>query len=512
MARLWWDVVMLVPIALLEEALASVAALTAELAAMRVERAEMQAKLDAMTAKLDAVLAKKRKKAAPAQPPEPAPPPSSLDARPQPPAKPETDTEDRARKPRTKLPKPVLPTTEETVRPDVCAHCGGSRLQQKDSSETELIDYVSGYVRRRKIRRIRCRCADCAKVTAPEVPSACLPKTHFSAAFVAWVVYQKYALHLPLERIRGDLGRQGYPMSSSSISDLTQRALDELAGVADALHREALSGSYLHSDATGLPVVRPDLDHTHLGQMFFFGWGKLAVFRYAPDKKAETFQALLGDFQGTLVLDASSTHNLALEDGSIRWAGCNAHGLRKFREALESDPVLGAEGERWIASWFDQERVARERGLVGPELLAWRQEHIGPLASGFLRWLALVHPTVLPRSPLAEATRYYANYWRPLTAFLRDANLPLENNFAERNLRAQAVGRANWLFAGSDEAATNTAVAYTLVQTTKLHGLDSLAYLTWVLGRAARCRDGGGLYRGLTPAMYQEAQQRERGG
>lgn len=221
---------------------------------------------------------------------------------------------------------------------------------------------------------------------------------------------------------------------------------------------------------------------------------------------------MLGRFKGTLVLDASSTHNDALADGSIKWAGCNAHGLRKFREAKEFDPVLGAEGERWIASWFDKEREAQGLGLTGADLLAWRQQHTAPLVKGFKAWLKLVHAraTETPKSPLAEATRYYANYWRPLTAFLRDPNLPLENNFAERNLRAQALGRTNWLFAGSHESAENTGVAYTLVQTAKLHGLDVLAYLTWALERVAACEDRPDAYAALTPMAYEEAQQRAR--
>jgi len=312
----------------------------------------------------------------------------------------------------------------------------------------------------------RCRCPDGGKLTAPVVPGACLPKTQFTASFVAHLLHDTYTLHLAFERIRGELARQGYPMASATISDVVQRALGELHGVARVIWKLVQALPYNHSDATGLPVVTADTDHAQLGQMFFFGWGKLAAFRYSRDKEAKSFTRMLGALHGTLVLDASSTHNDALAGGSIKWAGCNAHGLRKFRDATESEPVLGAEGERWIASWFDTEREARGLGLTGDALLDWRRRHLAPRVKGFKEWLTCVHPKAMetPKSPLAEATRYYANYWRPLTAFLRDPNLPLENNFAERNLRAQALGRANWLFAVGHESAENTAVAYTLVQ------------------------------------------------
>ncbi len=511
----------MVPFELLLAAQAQIAALLEQIAALtaqhaasqseaREDRAKLQLTIDSLIARLDAIMAKKTKGklAAPVPPVEPAAPPPELASRPLPPAKPEEGEVPPKKRRQERTKPPLRKAPPEAVRPDRCGRCGGTQLLTKDTTTRDLVDWVAGYVRERAVALTRCRCADCGKVTAPVVPGACLPKTRFTAAFVAHLLHSKYTLHLPLERIRGELGRQGYPMASATISDVVQRALGELHGVARVVWKAVQALPYNHSDATGLPVVLDDKDHTHLGQMFFFGWGKLAAFRYSKDKEGASFKRMLGTFKGTLVLDASSTHNDALADGSIGWAGCNAHGLRKFREAKASDPVLGAEGERWIASWFDKEREARERGFVGDDLLQWRQRHIVPLVQGFKAWLKLVHPLALPKSPLAEATRYYANYWRPLTAFLRDANLPLENNFAERNLRSQALGRANWLFAVGHEAAENTAVAYTLVQTAKLHGLDVLAYLTWALERVAACRDQPEAYVALTPMAYEEAQKR----
>jgi transposase len=492
----------MVPIELLEQALA--------------QNALLLARIDALTAQLQALTAqletrKSRKKVLPAEPHAPRQPSPETEGRPQPPPKPEAT---EAAPPRTRTPKarPELPLVDEAVRPDRCAHCGGARLSNKDTDDFELIDYVAGYLRKRRVRRTRCRCADCAQLTTPVIPGACLPKTHYTAGFIAWILYSKYALHLPLERQRRDLARMGHPMTNAQLSDLVQRALSELSGVAKVLLKAVLAGDRCHSDATGLPVLTSEKDRTHLGQMFVFGWDRVAAFSYAPDKKGGTFAAMVSDFQGTMVLDASSSHLEALSTGRIVWAGCNAHGLRKFREAKESDPALGAEGERWISSWFDQERHAKEQGLKGHDLLAWRQRHIGPLVEGFESWLAAVHPTVLPKTPLAEATRYYVHHGPALKRFLADPLVPLDNNFAERCLRPQALGRNNWQFAGSHQAAHHTAVAYTLVQTARLHGLDVLAYLVWVLERVAACRDGGALYADLTPSAYEEAQERRTEG
>lgn len=411
-----------------------------------------------------------------------------------------------SRKGRLNKPKPNLETlVDPPVRPDRCAHCGGDQLTNKDTRETVLIDYVRGYVRRRVVGRVRCRCNDCARDTTAPAPLAFLPGSHFTAPFVAFILYSKIMLHLPWERVCADLQQQGYPIASSTLNTVVQRALETLAIVAKVLWAQFIAGPYGQSDATGISVVTPGKKRVHHGQMFVFGWGKLVVFRYQPDKEGKTFKQMLAGFQGSLVLDASSTHNEALDVPGVFWSGCNAHGLRKFEEATESDPELGAEGARWIAAMFDQERAAQDQGLSGEALLAWRQAHIGPIAREFKKWLVIVHPHTVAKTPLREATNYYVNYWRPMTRFLRDPNLPLENNFSERNLRSVAVGRSNWTYAGNAQAARNLAVGYSLVQTAKAEGVDVLNYLIWALPRVAACGDDLLLAARFTPAAYKEA-------
>lgn len=533
---------------LLASALEQVASLTAQLAELRaelaaareeaaLERGQLQTRIGELLARLDALLARKRKPATPpagsgnpppaATPlPEPTVPPPSppaaepmpsadlpvlpdLLARPQPPARPEDppkEDKEGSRKGRKNKAKPKLDTiVDPPVRPDHCAHCGGDQLTNKDTRETVLIDYVRGYVRRRVVSRIRCRCNDCARDTIAPAPLACMPGSHFTAPFLAFILYSKIMLHLPWERVCTDLQQQGYPIPSSTLNTGVQRALETLAIIAKVMWGQFISGPYGQSDATGISVVTPGKKRVHHGQMFVFGWGKLVVFRYQPDKEGATFKQMLAGFQGTLVLDASSTHNEALDVPGVLWAGCNAHGLRKFEEATAADPELGPEGARWISAMFDEERAAQQQGLGGEALLAWRQARIAPVTREFKKWLAIVHPHTVAKTPLREATNYYANYWRPMTRFLSDPNLPLENNFSERNLRSIAVGRSNWTYAGNAQAARNLAVGYTLVQTAKAEGVDVLNYLTWALPRAAACNDDLQLAARLTPAAYKEA-------
>lgn len=157
---------------------------------------------------------------------------------------------------------------------------------------------------------------------------------------------------------------------------------------------------------------------------------------------------------------------------------------------------------------FDKDREGREQhGLSGDALRAWRQAEVAPLAVRFKRWIATARPTTDDKPPLRETTSHYANHWRPLTRFLRDPNLPMDDNFAERNLRAEAVGRSNWVYAGSDRAAENRATDYTLVQTAKAESDDVLDCLGWALERVRHCRDDVALAAGLTPADSKEAQK-----
>lgn len=229
------------------------------------------------------------------------------------PPKPEREVKG-PRKPRTPRASAPLPTIQEPpVRPDKCAHCGKSRLEAKDTQQREFIEHVRGYVRRRVARRTRCTCRDCGKITTPPFPLACLPRTQFAANFVAFVLYSKLAMHLPWERVRNDLAQQGYVIASSSLNSVAQRSLETLAIIAKALWRQLMSGEYAHSDATGLSVVTPGRDHVHHGQMFVFGWQKIVVFRYQPDKEGKTFKRMVERFRGTLILDRTNGQVLLVQ-------------------------------------------------------------------------------------------------------------------------------------------------------------------------------------------------------
>ena len=268
--------------------LAEVVALTSQLAAMTArvaasdaaaatERAKLQLTVDALLARIDLLIAKKGRKkgespAPPPAPTAPAPDPEALAGRPRPPAAPPKDEAKTAKKPRTEKAKPEVRTTTTTSRATACEHCKGTRLSAKDTETRTLVTWVAGYVEERIVALTRCVCADCGKPTPAPVPGACLPKTKYTAAFAAHLLYCKFGLHLPWERIAGDMASQGYPIAPSTVSDLGLRSLDELLPVARVIWNLVRTFSHNHSDATGMPVRTPGKRKTELGQMFVFGW------------------------------------------------------------------------------------------------------------------------------------------------------------------------------------------------------------------------------------------------
>jgi hypothetical protein len=150
------------------------------------------------------------------------------------------------------------------------------------------------------------------------------------------------------------------------------------------------------------------------------------------------------NLDGTAVADAASHHNGLFASGERVEGGCNAHALRKFAEARASEPEIAGEGVQWLQAVYDREAAARERGLSGIELSRFRREHIRPLYDQFRRWLELrVHETI-PGTPEYKAIRYTLRHWDALTRFVDDPTLPIDNNLAERLLKAVALGRKNF--------------------------------------------------------------------
>ncbi len=479
---------------------------TAQLASL----AELVAKGNDRIAELLAIAQRKKRKPRKKAPVPKAPPEvdaatrATFDARPRPPeVPPKPPRVPKPRKPTGRKPLPKhLPAVEHVRYPEVCA-CGCADFDLVDEVVEEKLTVVREHQRRRVVRRKTGRCKRCRKRTTARSLPAPFPRSKATCEWLAWLVVQKFVLLLPLDRIRDLLRLQGLPLSMSYLVSQVQRAAQLLGPIDGAHWKQLLAGEWMATDATSLNVLIQGVPGTHSGHLEVYQRDGLVVMQYEPDKCGATLASKLSSFEGTLVADAEHRHNEAFADGTIVEAGCNAHGERKLEAAEKTRPALAAEGRGFIKAAYVEEARAREQGLTGEALLAWRQAHIRPQFEAFARWRAAVLPTLEPDEPLAKTLRYYGNHWDALTRFVGDARLPIDNSGSEREFQRVAKLRHACLFAGGPEGAHAMGTLMGLASTCRHRGVDPQAYLTWALERRGTHKDLYGMRaEELTPAAY----------
>lgn len=486
-------------------------------AAFRVQVAELTAAVAQLSRQIATLLERASKKAAKASKATPAPdreaaalPPildgadPALANRPKPPeipAKPEKEKGPVRPSGRRRVPA-HLSTDSTSHRPSTCQHCGGDDLRIVGEEITHQLDTIREHLRRQEIVRKRCLCNQCHKTTLADMPAMPWNKSKFTANMLAHIAYQKMGLHIPLDRMRRDFELRGVTLAISTLVTVMTKTGDMLAAIDKVHWDELVGGEWMNADGSGIDVVVKN-DGVARGVIDVFTRDDIAVYTFSPSKHGKDFADRLAKFAGTLVTDAESRMNETYVSGAITEAGCNSHGIRKFDGAESEYPLLAEEGRQFVAAMFYWEDQGSDGALVGDALLAWRQEHIAPIARNFRRWIDIVRETLVPGTPLRKAVNYYHNHWDALMRFLADARIPMHNNAAERLFRALDTGRHNWLFAGNEDSAHNLAVLMGLVATCRLQRVDPQNYLAWAIERRGTWRGRYGLEpRELTPAAY----------
>ena len=495
-----------------------------ELAALRKENAEQQrqiaqlitqlARLNERVAELLAIAQRKQRKSpAPIDKPPSAPPVvegearRAFEERPKAPEKPLTARPPKTRaKPTGRKPLPThLEAEEHKLRPGECAACGETALDLVDELIEEKLHVVKEHQRRRVVHRYTCRCRTCGERTTLRSLPAPYERSKVTCEWLAWLVYQKFWLLTPLDRIRRDLAERGVPIAMSSLVTFIERAADLLSGI-DGLHwKQLLASSWMATDGTGLKVLVPKLPVAHNGYVELYRNADVAVFQYEPDKSSDTVVAKLRPFRGTLTADAEHRFNAVFASGRVLEAGCNAHGRRKFRDAESTQPVLATEGGAFIGAIYGEEEKAQKLGLAADALREHRQRCIRPIVQDFERWLEAVAPTLLPSEPLSAAIRYYRNHRDALFRFVDDPDVPIDNSPTEREFQNVAKLRLNMLFAGSTEGAHRACVLLGIVATCRAQRVPVQAYLTWAFERLGTHRDVFALpLDDMAPAAYKK--------
>jgi transposase len=266
-----------------------------------------------------------------------------------------------------------------------------------------------------------------------------------------------------------------------------------LAPLNDALRQYVMSADKLHADDTPVPVLAPGAGKTKLGRLWTYvrddrPAGDLAApavwFRYSPDRKGEHPHRHLATFRGTLQADGYAGFNRLYDDGRIREAACWAHVRRKFFDLHQAhaSPIATAALERIGQLYLIESEI---RGHSPDQRQQVRSVRARPLLIALHEWFKTTLMRISRKSEIAAAIGYALARWPALVRYCDDGHIEIDNNAAERALRAVALGRKNYLFAGSDAGGDRAAAIYSLLSSAKLNGLDPEAYLSNVLARIA---------------------------
>lgn len=410
-----------------------------------------------------------------------------------------TVTVPRRRKPRV---TEVTPRERIVLDPgEDCPQCGGPlRLVGEDVSE--ILDLIAAKLKVVETARLKKSCRRCEKITQPAAPSRPIPRAMVGPALLAYILVSKFDDHLPLYRQREILARMGADVPSSTLVDWCGQGIRVLAPLVARIRSEVMKTDRLHADDTTVRVLDPSKRIEGIGKGVKEGriwiylrddrpWGGTAppgsAYFFSVDRKGEHPQKHLSGFRGILQADAYTGFKSLYEpDASgqprIREAACWAHLRRDFFDVHKATgSSIALEALKRIGELYDIE--GEITGQSAETRRAVRQDRSKPKVEAFRAWAGDQLKRIPGKSDLAKAFRYGLNRWESFCLFLDNGRVAIDNNPAERKMKPIALGRKNFLFAGSDAGGEALADAMTVIETAKDNGLDPQAYLADIFAR-----------------------------
>ena len=399
-----------------------------------------------------------------------------------------------AQRPARKALPEHLPREVKTHEPkeDACPDCGG-HLRRLGEDVSEVLEYMPE--RFRVIRHVRPKmsCSSCERIVQAPAPSRPIERGLAGPGLLAHVLVAKYCDHLPLFRQSEMYAREGVELERSTLGDWVGATSRLLAPLVEAIARHVLATAKLHADDIPVPVLAPGNGKTKIGRLWTYVRDDRPAgdetppavwFAYSPDRRGEHPREHLRNFRGFLQADGYAGFHHLYDGGQIQEAACWAHVRRKFYElqVAHASPTAVEAVERIAALYAIENEI---RGRPPAQRLEVRNTRARPLLESLHAWLEKTLSQVSRKSEIAAAIRYALSRWRALLRYVDDGRLEIDNNAAERALRAVALGRKNYLFAGADTGGERGAAIYTLIGTAKLNDIDPEAYLRSVLERIA---------------------------
>ncbi len=350
---------------------------------------------------------------------------------------------------------------------------------------TEILEYIpAGFYVRQIVRRKYAQPNGSGIVMAP-LPPLPIEKGRPGPGVLAHVITSKYCDHLPLYRLEQIFKRQSLNIPRSTQCDWIRDSAILLEPIVLEMKVQILASDVMHTDDTYIPVQDKNRTQVRKGYLWpHIDRSNNVFFDYTTVRNREGPEAILGGYTGYIQADGFNGYDPLYGEDKATETGCWAHARRKFDQALETNPLRANQMLAFITELFVIEEKAKDDGLDADEIKALRQQFSKPILVNKIKpLLDEWEKVVLPKSPLKKAITYALNQWEALNVYLEDGILCIDNNLAERVVKMVALGRKNWLFAGSDAGAKRAAILYSLVASCKLCKIDPFVYLRDVLDR-----------------------------
>jgi transposase len=394
---------------------------------------------------------------------------------------------------RTPLP-PHLPRRDVAHEPaDTACGCG-QPMQRIGEDVAEKLDYQPGVfsVERHVRGKWVCRC--CEKIIQAPVPAHVIDKGIPTAGLLAHLLVAKFMDHLPLYRQEHIFERAGHLIARSTLAQWVGECGAQLQPLVQALADELRRHVVLHADETPVAMLKPKHlrdGKTHKAYIWSYcttsaNPTKAVVFEFSESRSGENVREFLKldtpeAWQGTLVTDGFSGYTATTTKG-VTSAQCTAHARRKFNDLWANHhSEVGRKALCYYQCLFRIEREIED--LPSDERRRIRQRKSRRVLAVFHRWLLAQRQLVPPGSATMKAIDYSLKRWQELTRFIEDGDVPISNNWVENHIRPIALGRSNWLFAGSLRAGKRAAAIMSLLHSARINGHDPYAYFKDVLER-----------------------------
>jgi len=394
---------------------------------------------------------------------------------------------------RAPLPDHLERQTEVLSPGDACASCGGA-LRPLGEDVTQELEYIPGRFVVRRIVRPRMACNCCETFTQAPLPSRPIERGRAGPGLLAHVLVGKYCDHLPLYRQSEIYAREKLDLHRSTLTDWVGRSTALLEPLAAHIGKLVRAGPAVFADDTPVKMqTGAKTGKAHTARLWSYvrderPWcgqaPPCAWYQFSVDRKGQHPSAHLSGYTGTVHADGFTGFNGLFGEGLATEQACMVHVRRKFVEVFERDGSVIAKGaiER-IARLYAVEKEARYRSP--DERVALRQAKAKSVFDELEDWLKRQLPKISGKTKLAEAIRYALGRMPKARSYLENGLLELDNNICERSIRPLTLGRKNYLFMGSEGGGKAAAIAYTLIETARMNGVNPEAWLTSVLERIA---------------------------